>query len=47
MRLDNSGLSRYRAASRRENTARLCATTADHTYDLTCSSPFQVQRDRP
>ena len=40
------GLKRYLASSR-ENTARLWATTADHTYDLKCSSPFQVQRDKP
>ena len=38
---------RYQAGLNRASSARLCATTEDHTNDLKCISPFQVQRVSP
>jgi len=38
---------RYQAGFNRASSARLCATTEDHTNDLKWTRPFQVQRVSP
>ena len=43
--MTNDGV--VQAGFSRASIARLCATTEDHTKDLKCVSPFQLQRANP